>query len=158
MPVGRERRDDRKPVLILERLRAVARVIAEERCAALRDAEPKTGEAPAYDGGIWVPGRQGALLVRIDTIDWIEAARDYVLLNTATKSHLLRARMNDLERALDPRLMVRIHRSHIVRIGAVVGIERPGKGRLRLLLADGANLQVGASYQPAVARALRLEN
>jgi len=124
---------------------------------ALRDAEPAAGDRPAYDDGIWVPGRQGAVLVKVDSIDWIEAARDYVLLNTATRSHLLRARMNALERTLDPRRMVRIHRSHIVRVGAVVGIERPGKGSLRLLLADGANLQVGPSYQPQVMRALRLE-
>jgi len=137
---------------------AESRATALDRVvSALRDAEPVGEGRSVYDSGIWVPGRQGAVLVGIDTIDWIEAARDYVLLNTATKSHLLRARMNDLEKSLDPRLMVRIHRSHIVRIGAVVGIERPGKGSLRLVLADGANLQVGPSYQAAVSRALRLE-
>lgn len=120
------------------------------------DQAASPGSAPAYDEGIWVPGRQGAVRVPVDTIDRIEAARDYVLLNTPIKSYILRAKMTELERRLDPRLMVRIHRSHIVRIDTVVGIERPGKGMLRLLLNDGASLQVGPNYQEQVTRALRL--
>ncbi len=140
------------------------------RRRALRDAEGRVAELEAmridappvpvpevpYDQGIWVPGRQGAVLVPVTTIDWIEAARDYVLLNTALKSHILRARMNDIEKRLDPALMLRIHRSHIVRIGAVVGVERPGKGALRVVLSDGAVLQVGPNYQAGVEAALKL--
>lgn len=109
-----------------------------------------------YDDGIWVPGRQGAVRVPIETIDRIEAARDYVLLNTPVRSYILRARMSEIEQRIDPSHMVRIHRSHMVRIDSVVGVERPGKGALRLVLNDGANLQVGPNYQPQVVRALRL--
>ncbi|WEK43424.1 MAG: response regulator transcription factor [Candidatus Sphingomonas colombiensis] len=109
-----------------------------------------------YDDGIWVPGRQGAVRVPIETIDRIEAARDYVLLNTPLRSYILRARMSEIERRIDPSHMVRIHRSHMVRIDSVIGVERPGKGALRLVLNDGANLQVGPNYQPQVVRALRL--
>lgn len=124
---------------------------------ALREDADRAGpERAAYDEGIWVPGRQGAVRVPVDTIDRIEAARDYVLLNTPIKSYILRAKMSEIEQRLDPRLMLRVHRSHIVRIDTVVGIERPGKGMLRLLLNDGANLQVGPNYQAQVTRALRL--
>lgn len=140
------------------------------RRRALRDAEGRVAELEAmraearpapveeipYDQGIWVPGRQGAVLVPVTTIDWIEAARDYVLLNTSLKSHILRARMNDIEKRLDPAVMLRIHRSHIVRIGAVVGVERPGKGALRVVLSDGAVLQVGPNYQASVETTLKL--
>lgn len=125
--------------------------------AALReDGVSEAEQEQAYDGGIWVPCRQGSVRVPVDSIDRIEAARDYVLLNTPIKSYILRAKMAELERRLDPRVMVRIHRSYMVRIGAVIGIERPGKGSLRLVLSDGANLQVGPNYQDQVVRALRL--
>lgn len=127
--------------------------------AALRSdarAVPAPAAESRYDQGIWVPGRQGAVLVPVSMIDWIEAARDYVLLNTSLKSHILRARMNDIEQRLDPALMLRIHRSHIVRIGAVVGVERPGKGALRVVLSDGAVLQVGPNYQANVEAVLKL--
>ncbi len=162
-----------KPVSF-DRLRiAIERV---RRRRAQRDAEGRAAEldavvnalrseavdAPAlmptggYDGGIWVPGRHGAVRVPVDTIDWIEAARDYVLLNTPTKSHILRSKMSDLEGRLDPRVMLRIHRSYIIRLGAVGGVERPGKGALRVILKEGTALQVGPSYMEQTNRALRL--
>lgn len=126
--------------------------------AALRNENDDPGgpDDERYYSGIWVPCRQGSVRVPVESIDRIEAARDYVLLCTPLKSYMLRAKMNELERRLDPRLLVRIHRSHIVRIGAVVGVERPGKGVLRLILDDGANLQVGPNYQDQVIRALKL--
>jgi len=127
-----------------------------ETVAALREESPEEPVPGDYADGIWVPGRQGSVRVPVATIDGIEAARDYSLLNTPTKSYILRAKMNDLEQRLDPRLMIRIHRSHIVRIDAVVGTERPGKGVLRLVMNDGANLQVGPNYQDRVVAALGL--
>lgn len=127
-----------------------------ETVAALREESPEEPVPGDYADGIWVPGRQGSVRVPVATIDRIEAARDYSLLNTPTKSYILRAKMNDLEQRLDPRLMIRIHRSHIVRLDAVVGTERPGKGVLRLLMNDGASLQVGPNYQEQVVAALGL--
>lgn len=141
----------------VRRRRAVAEV--DQRSAELAIiVEDRRENKPAdrYDEGIWVPGRQGAVRVPIVTIDRIEAARDYTLLNTPTRSYMLRAKMNELEQRLDPRIMIRVHRSHIVRIDAVVGIERPGRGVLRLLMNDGARLQVGPNYQENVVAALRL--
>jgi two-component system, LytTR family, response regulator len=114
-----------------------------------------TGEG-RYDDSLWVPSRGSAVCVPVVAIDRIEAARDYILLYTEAKSYILRAKLGDLEKQLDPALMLRIHRSHMVRISAVIGIERPGKGVLRLMLSDGANLQVGPLYQERVMTALGL--
>ena len=47
-----------------------------------------------------MPERHGQRRVPIDTIDWIEAARDYVLLHTSMRSHLLRITMAALEERL----------------------------------------------------------
>ena len=107
-------------------------------------------QGPGYCAGIWVPFSKGSVRVPVDIIDRIEAARDYVLINTPIKSYILRAKMNELEQRIDPALMMRIHRSHIVRIDAVVGVEKPGKGILRLVLSDGATLQVGPNYHERV--------
>jgi two-component system, LytTR family, response regulator len=109
-----------------------------------------------YPSGIWVPGRQGSIRVPVSSIERIEAARDYVLLNTPLKSYILRAKMTELEQRIDPREMIRVHRSHMVRIDAVTGVERPGRGALRLLLNDGTTLQVGPNYQSRVVASLGL--
>lgn len=148
----------------IERVRRrLSMLDAEGRAAELEtividlraDGEPQPVRG-AYDSGIWVPGRQGSVRVPIDSIDRIEAARDYVLLNTPYKSYIMRAKMNEIEQRIDPSVIIRVHRSHMVRIAAVTEVERPGKGMLRLLLNDGTRLQVGPNYQDQVVRSLGL--
>ncbi|HZF41978.1 MAG TPA: LytTR family DNA-binding domain-containing protein [Sphingomonadaceae bacterium] len=131
-------------------------VVVALRADAAR-GESQTDAGQVFEDGIWVPGRNGAVRVPVDTIDWIEAARDYVMLNTPLKSHILRATMNQMEERLDPGVMTRIHRSHMVRIAAVNAVERPGRGMLRLILADDVKLQVGPNYIEAICGALKLD-
>lgn len=138
-----------------DELDLVVKALREEAHADIALAR---SEGPAYEDGLWVPRRGGAVRVPVDTIVWIEAARDYILLNTPTKSHILRATMTEIAQLLDPAKFVRIHRSYIVKRSAVASIERPGKGALRLILSDGANLQVGPSYQSTVIATLGIES
>ena len=129
--------------------------VLETEVAALKGAQP-----PVDDGWwneIWTPGRHGMVRVPVDDIEWIEAARDYVLLHTRTRSHILRATMGALEKRLDPARLMRVHRSAFVRLEAVQEVQRPGKGTMNLVLRDGAVVQVGPNYSAAVLRALRLD-
>ena len=125
----------------------------EEQVAALRAG----GAAPGIDdNGFWVPERDGQRRVPFDSIDWIEAARDYVLLHTSVRSHLLRTTMAALEEKLAGSALLRVHRSAFVRPDKVVEVKRLGRS-LTLVLADGANVQVGPSYVNAVKGALALD-
>jgi len=54
--------------------------------------------------------------VKIDEIDWIEAADYYSCLHVGDQSYLLRRSLNDLEQELDPTVFCRTHRSTIVRL------------------------------------------
>jgi DNA-binding LytR/AlgR family response regulator len=123
----------------------------EEEVAALRAGGPALD-----DNGFWVPERHGQRRVPIETIDWIEAARDYVLLHTNVKGHLLRTTMAALEGKLKGTALLRVHRSAFVRPDKVVEVKRANRS-LTLLLADGAHVQVGPSYVAAVKDALGLE-
>jgi two-component system LytT family response regulator len=123
------------------------------RAEALEQAgEPQR----SHDDGIWVPTRSGAVFVPIETIDWIEAQRDYVMLHTATRSHIVRMSMRTLEDMLDPDQLVRVHRSAFARPGNVVEVQRMGKTINALVLRDGAIVQVGPNYSKAVAERLNL--
>jgi two-component system LytT family response regulator len=115
-------------------------------------------EAPqsSHDDGIWVPTRSGAVFVPIESIDWIEAQRDYVMLHTATRSHIVRLSMRALEEKLDPGQLVRVHRSAFARPSNVVEVQRMGKTINALVLRDGAIVQVGPNYSKAVAERLNL--
>lgn len=108
-----------------------------------------------YTSCLWVQKRHGMVRVDVTSIDWIEAARDYVLLHTATHSYILRVTMDGLARKLDPALMLRVSRSAFVRRDAVVSIERQGRAGLILVLADKAAVRVGTTFVKTVEHQLR---
>jgi DNA-binding LytR/AlgR family response regulator len=133
---------------------------SEDRAAALEaelEAAREGGQAggPA-DDGFWIPERHGQRRVPIETINWIEAARDYVLLHTDLRSHLLRITMAALEERLAGSQLVRVHRSAFVRPDRVEEVQRDGRS-LALVLAGGAEVQVGPSYVAATKASLGLE-
>ncbi|MEA3002622.1 MAG: two-component system, LytTR family, response regulator [Sphingomonadales bacterium] len=123
------------------------------RAEALEQAEPASSP---HEDGLWVPTRSGAVFVPIETIDWIEAQRDYVMLHTATRSHIVRMSMRALEEKLDPGQLVRVHRSAFARPSNVVEVQRMGKTINALVLRDGAIVQVGPNYSKTLAERLKL--
>jgi two-component system LytT family response regulator len=124
--------------------------------AEAAEADGAAGRAGEHEDGLWVPTRAGAVFVPIESIDWIEAQRDYVMLHTATRSHILRISMRALEDKLDPKELIRVHRSAFARPGQVVEVQRLGKTISALVLRDGAIVQVGPNYSKAVAERLGL--
>jgi DNA-binding LytR/AlgR family response regulator len=121
----------------------------EAEMEALRaGARPSAG-----DPEIWVPERDGQRRVLIETIDWVEAARDYVLLHTELRSFMLRITMAALEEKLAGTALIRVHRSAFVRPSKVMEIRRVQRSTI-LLLTDGTSVQVGPSYVAAVEAAL----
>jgi DNA-binding LytR/AlgR family response regulator len=127
------------------------------RAEAMEAAAPQPDPSP-HEDGLWVPTRAGALFVPVETIDWIEAQRDYVMLHTATRSHIVRLSMRALEEKLDPAQLMRVHRSAFARPGNVVEVQRMGRTINALVLRDGAIVQVGPNYAKAVAGRLNLDH
>ena len=132
--------------------RKYLRQVAER---AEQEAETAAARS-AHDDGIWVQTRGGATFVPIEAIDWIEAQRDYVMLHTATRSHIVRMSMRALEEKLDPGELMRVHRSAFARPSNVVEVQRMGRSVSALVLRDGAIVQVGPSYAGTVAERLKL--
>lgn len=150
-----------KPVRFDRLWQAVERAKRRKYLRQLAErSEQEQGSAPApqsaHDNGIWVQTRSGATFVPIETIDWIEAQRDYVMLHTATRSHIIRMSMRALEEKLDPAELMRVHRSAFARPSNVVEVQRQGKSISGLVLRDGAIVQVGPNYARAVAERLKL--
>jgi DNA-binding LytR/AlgR family response regulator len=127
------------------------------RHAARRAIDVETAQTSVEEeDGFWVQTRRGHLRVPVAEIDWIEAAKDYVLLHTATRSHMHRTTMNALEERLNPADLIRVHRSAFVRPALVSEVAHLGKGLISLILRDGVSVQVGPSYANAVLERLRL--
>lgn len=143
--------------LRLDRLRqAVERVrrrLSARRPASGPDSVEADSASPwmAADGAaFWVQGRDGLIRVPFSLIEWIEAARDYVLLHGEGRTTLLRATMAALEARLPDAVFMRVHRSAFVRVDTVAGLQLLAPGGAALILRSGEAVPVGPSYLPSV--------
>jgi two-component system, LytTR family, response regulator len=89
----------------------------------------------------------GVFFLRIDEIDWIEAAGNYVRLHLGQESHLFRETMNRMETRLDPRRFARIHRSRIVNTERIKELQPWFNGDHVVILRDGTRLTLSRGYK-----------
>jgi two-component system, LytTR family, response regulator len=113
---------------------------AKQRIAAGKDL-PKRLDRLAIKS----PGQISFL--RISEIDWIEAADYYACLHVGSRAHMLRRSIAELEQDLDLAIFCRIHRSTIVNLNRVRGLELNEDGSNELLLNDGTRLRLSRSYR-----------
>ena len=84
-------------------------------------------------------------VVPIDNIDYVEAQDDYIAVWSGGRSLLKEQPLGDLERQLDPRRFVRIHRSYVLNLDRLVRLEAAGKDSRTAVLRDGRSLPVSRS-------------
>jgi two-component system LytT family response regulator len=78
-------------------------------------------------------------------IDYVEAQDDYIAVCAGGRRWLKNQRLSDLEGQLDPQAFLRVHRSYIVNVGAVVRIEPLGRDSYSAVLRDGTRIPVSRS-------------
>lgn len=86
-------------------------------------------------------------LVDLKTVDWIEAADNYVRLHCGTREYVHRETLTALERQLDPEWFVRIHRSVIVRIDRIREFHPATHGDMDVVLRDGTQLTLSRTWR-----------
>jgi len=87
------------------------------------------------------------VLVPVESVEWLEAARNYVRLHAGGETHLVRAALTDLEYRLEPDRFVRIHRSAIINLDAVDRFEPTSHGDWRVFLRSGKILRLSRRYR-----------
>jgi two-component system, LytTR family, response regulator len=98
-----------------------------------------------------VRGGGRLVFIPVESVDWIEAAGNYVRLHQGEQEHLLRRTLSGLARRLGDRF-VRIRRTALVNAGAITALEPYGKGSYVVHLRGGSRL-VSSRY---AGRALRV--
>lgn len=89
--------------------------------------------------------------VRVASIELIDACDDYVIVHADGKRFTINLPLGDLEKRLDPRVFVRVHRSHVVNLDHVASWTRFDGSRFQITLRSGKTVM--ASRQRS--RALR---
>lgn len=99
-----------------------------------------------------LPIREDAETVRLNvaTIDWIDAAGDYMCVHAEGRTYVLRETMKSLEAILDPKIFQRVHRSTIVNISRVRRLRPHTNGEYFLTLQDGQEIKLSRSYRDRV--------
>lgn len=113
--------------------------------------EPAKG---SYLERIMIKERGSIFFIKVDEIDWIEAAGDYVSIHTDSKSHLLRETMSGLIKKLHPRQFVRVHRSSIVKIDSIRELKPYFHGDYVIILKNGKELKLSRRYWEQVEKVL----
>jgi two-component system LytT family response regulator len=101
---------------------------------------------PAYVKRLAVRSAGKICFLDVEEIDWIGGAENYVELHAGRSSHLLHVTMNALEKSLDPKVFLRIHRSVIVNCARIREMQPGAHGEYVITLRDGARLQSGRTY------------
>lgn len=81
-------------------------------------------------------------VIAVRDICYMESANDYVAIHTENATHIKLDRLNKLEEKLDPRQFCRIHRSYLLNINYLVGIETETKDTKAATLTTGKQLPI----------------
>jgi two-component system LytT family response regulator len=88
-------------------------------------------------------------------VDYIEAQDDYVQIAAGGRRYLKNQRLSELETQLDPALFLRIHRSWIINLGAVVRIEPTGRDSHCAVLRGDVRVPISRSGYQKVRELIR---
>lgn len=98
--------------------------------------------------------KSSSKLIKINTknIYFIEALKDYVIINTQDKKYTIHSTMKDIEKKLGNNDFSRVHRSFIVRLDKIASIDFPN-----LLLEDKKKMiPIGGLYKSRLMEKLNL--
>jgi two-component system LytT family response regulator len=121
---------------------------------ALERARSRIGATRPTTPALPAPLREGPLsrvvvkdgvtvtVLPVDTIDFVKAEDDYVLLRASGRNHLKQQTLASLEDALPKERFVRIHRSYLLNLDRLAKVEPSETGSPTAVLADGTRLPV----------------
>jgi len=103
--------------------------------------------AKRYVERLVIKSTGNVMILKVDEVDWFEAYGDYVRIHRHGKKELLREKISELERRLDPAHFLRIHRSAIVKIDSIKEMQPLTNGDYAVILRDGASLALSRTYR-----------
>ena len=123
----------------------------------LADLVADLPERSRYISRLMVKSAGGAIFLKAGEIDWIGSEGNYVKLSSGKSNYLLRGRLSELEKRLDPDLFFRIHRSTIVNLDRIRQFKPSFQGDGAIVLADGTQLVASREYRKKLQQSLSHE-
>jgi two-component system LytT family response regulator len=130
---------------------SVPAMLAYAAIVAIGDRIAPPREGPARPTSITIRDRARVVVVPLDEIQWIQAEDNYVLVHTESRSYTAREKIGAIEEQIDGAGFLRVHRSAIVRRGAVQEIRPLTHGDFELVMTGGAVVRGSRSRRAALA-------
>jgi two-component system LytT family response regulator len=103
--------------------------------------------APRPAQRLVIKNRTQVLFLNIADIDWIEAAGYYACVHVGSDTHIIRRTLLDLEQDLGGERFSRIHRSVIVNLDRIQGLEVQNGGEYEVVLKSKVRLQLSRRFR-----------
>jgi two-component system, LytTR family, response regulator len=94
-----------------------------------------------------VKSRGQVLFLSVADIDWIEAAGYYACVHVGPDTHIIRRTLSELERDLGDERFIRIHRSTIVNLERIRGLELQNGGEYEVCLKSAVRLSLSRRFR-----------
>jgi DNA-binding LytR/AlgR family response regulator len=135
-----------KPIRLPRFLQAVQKVVSTQESKAEETREDT-------DDYIFVKTESKGKLLKINLadIDYLEGMKNYVAIHSAGKKTLVYTSMKELEERLPQKQFMRVHKSFIISISKITGIE----GNRLFLKGVTAEILIGESYKPELMEMIR---
>jgi two-component system, LytTR family, response regulator len=142
--------------------------ISDNLLAVLQHMKLKTSESPSETDNIKldkathkepidrvvIKSSGRIYFLKIEEIDWVEGAGDYLTLHSGSQTHLIRETMGNFHAKLDAQKFLRTHRSTIVNIERIKDIRPLSKGEYVITLTSGKRLKSSRGYRHELQRLL----
>jgi two-component system LytT family response regulator len=122
---------------------------AKERLAHYVPPQSRTAER------LVVRNQGQVLFLNVTDIDWIEAADYYACVHVGSHTHILRRTLSELEEDLGDEKFIRIHRSIIVNLERVRGLQLQAGGEYEVVLDSNIRLKLSRRFRKRLQDRLR---
>src|SRR5689334_4194995 len=111
-------------------------------------------ESPKYLERLALRNGDRIFFQKVQQVDSFTSSANYVQVHCGAQSHRMRSTMNDLEKKLDPKQFVRIHRCTIINIECLREFRPLPHGDYMVKLVDGKELTMSRNYRQQFRKAL----
>jgi two-component system LytT family response regulator len=102
------------------------------------------------DSRLVIKANGRVVFLDLDSIEWVEAAANYVRLNVGKESYLFRETISRISERLDANHFIRIHRSTIVNVRKIKELIPVNSGEYVVVLKSGRELSCSRGYRAAL--------
>ena len=116
-------------------------VAADRFEAAIERARLLVKPRPAHFSRRFLVERGDAsVFVPVESVDWFESAKNYVLLHVKGETLLMRCTLESIERRVDPEQFARVNRGAIVNVDRIGELQPWTNGEYRIRMKDASEL------------------